>query len=132
MGAMYRSLKDNAVMPKLYVNTCICRMQTYPKAASLRYTLSLNRDLLEELFDGTVASGKEAIGIHSLTSQMHTAENQDNSSRLDTRRKELEENEPDSPAIFAKDWEESLPNSPRREDTPESTSGIVSKHEKEK
>lgn len=59
-------MKDNAVMPKLYVNTYICKMQTYPKAASLRYTLSLNRDLLEELFDGGVASGKEAIGIHSL------------------------------------------------------------------
>ena len=105
-------------------------MQIYPKAASLCYTPLLNRDLLEEQFDGTVASRKEAIGIHSLTSQLLTIANQDSSSRLDARKKELGENELDSSDIFADDWEESLPNSRQRKKLPESTNGIVPNHEK--
>lgn len=123
---------DNAIISKLYVNTYISKMQIYPKAASLCYTPLPNRDLLEEQFEGRVASGKEAIGIHSLTSQMLTIANQDSSSRLDARKKELGENELDSSEIFAADWEESLSDSPQRKNIPESTNGIVPNHEKEK
>lgn len=122
---------DNAIISKLYVNTYISKMQIYPKAASLSYTPLLNIDLLEEQFDGTVASAKEAVGIYSLTSRMLTIANQDSSSRLDARKKELGENELDSLEIFADDWEESLPNSRQRKNIPESTNGIVPNHEKE-
>ena len=89
----------------------IWNIQTYPKATSLRYHPLLNRDLLAELFKGTVAGGKEAVSIHLMTRQMDAAKNCNDSPILEGN--ESEKEEPSSPEMFPDDWEESLPNTPR-------------------
>lgn len=66
---------------------------------------------MAELFEGTVASDKEAINIHALTRQMKAAKDGNNGAIPGEN--ELENNQPSSPEILPDEWEESLPNTPQ-------------------
>lgn len=71
--------------------------------------------MLEELFDGAVADGKDAISIHALTSQIHAAKNPDEHATSKSGDEEIRLEPPESPEIFADNWEDSLPNTPQRQ-----------------
>ena len=82
--------------------------------------------MLEELFDGAVADGKDAISIHALTCQIHAAKNLDKHSTSKNGDGELRPEPLESPEIFADDWEDSLPNTPQRQISAELEHGDTS------
>ncbi len=111
---MYWSLFD---LFNIKITAYIHNVETYPKAASLRYHLLLNWDLLAELFEETIASGKEAINIHALTRWIEAAKYGNNETIPE--KNESENNQPSSLKILLGELEESLPNTPQEKNLPE-------------
>ncbi len=67
--------------------------------------------MLAELFEGTIASGKETINIHALIRQMKAAKDGNNGSIPEEN--ESENNQPSSPEILPDEWKKSLSNTPQ-------------------
>ncbi len=72
---------------------------------------------MAELFEETVASGKEAINIHALTRQMEAAKDENNESIPEENK--LENNQPSSSEILPDEYGELLPNTPQKQDLSE-------------